>query len=353
MKKVILENNLRYIKGLNGLRAIAVILVIISHWLPNIKLATMFPIGRIGVDIFFVISGFLISRILFNEKNIADSNFTMKLKAVKNFMIRRTLRIFPIYYLLLLFLYSTNGAEFRNNILYYLTYTTNFFFYNTQSWHGMTAHFWSLSVEEQFYLFWPFLLLFLNKKYLLKFIIFIIVFGSIFSIAIKNGMSFILTLSCLNAFGLGAIYAYIVCYKPFFSQITHRVIRFLFIPLITLLILNFIVFKLSYFPIRLIISFITLNIIRICVEENSKSMIFKFLNFKFLDFIGVISYGLYLFHNPFTNYWRRLFLKIGVQSRIDNIYLDFLIKFSVLVFISYLSWKLLEQPILKLKKYAK
>lgn len=353
MKKVILENNLKYIKGLNGLRAVAVILVIISHWLPNSKLALNFPIGGIGVDIFFVISGFLISKILFNEKNVADFNFSMKIKAVKSFMIKRTLRIFPIYYLLLLFLYVTNGVEFRNDIIYYLTYTTNFFFYNTQSWHGMTAHFWSLSVEEQFYLFWPFLLLFINTKYILKFIIFIIVFGTVFSIAIKNDMSSILTLSCLNAFGLGGFYAYVYCYKPIFSEITHRVIRSLFIPLIIFLILNFIVFKLSYFPTRLILSFITLNVIRICVEENSNSIIFKFLNFKFLNFIGMISYGFYLFHNPFTNYWRRLFLKIGFQNVIDNIYLDFLIKFSVLILISYLSWIIIEKPLLKLKKYAK
>ena len=351
---MISENNLIYIKGINGLRAIAVILVVIYHWLQQCSLVNIFPIGRIGVDIFFVISGFLISKILFQEKNNDDLNFNRKLKIIKNFMIRRTVRIFPIYYILLLFLYITNGVEFRNNIIYYVTYTTNIFFYYTRAWYGMAAHFWSLAVEEQFYLFWPFLLIFINKRYTLKFIIFAIIVGTIYSFAINDEMgSNILTLSCINAFGIGALYSYFIIYKPIYAENASKIIRILFFPMILLIILNYTILKLNYFPLRLIVSVITVNFIRICLEGKSKNIFYQIMNWKILNFIGILSYGIYLFHNPFTNYWRRLLLKMGMQNKIDNIYLEFMIKFSILILISYLSWIIIEKPFLKLKRYAK
>ena len=351
---MISENNLKYIKGINGLRAIAVILVVIYHWLQQCSLVNFFPIGRIGVDIFFVISGFLISKILFQEKNNDDLNFNRKVKIIKNFMIRRTVRIFPIYYILLIFLYITNGVEFRNNIIYYVTYTTNIFFYHTRAWYGMAAHFWSLAVEEQFYLFWPFLLIFINKKYTLKFIIFAIVVGTLYSFAINDDMgSNILTLSCINAFGIGALYSYLIIYRPIYTENVSKIIRILFFPMILLIILNYTILKIDYFPLRLIVSVITVNFIRICLEGKSKNIFYKIMNWKILNFIGILSYGIYLFHNPFTNYWRRLLLKMGMQNKIDNIYLEFMIKFSILILISYLSWIIIEKPFLKLKRYAK
>src|SRR5262249_43976988 len=138
------------LRSLDGLRGIAVILVLWAHlseentvgWGATIK-HWLSP-GLVGVDIFFVLSGFLITRIL-----IADKARGMPLK---NFLIRRFLRIFPIYYLtiLLVFLYAPGRY-----ILYCAGYLGNFYFAYHPA-HLPLHHTWSLAVEEHFYLLWPF-----------------------------------------------------------------------------------------------------------------------------------------------------------------------------------------------------
>jgi len=171
---------MKYIKQLDSLRAIAVILVIISHWIPATNVINRIPNGAIGVDIFFVLSGFLISKILFDQRNNAELLNIPKFTLVKNFYVRRTLRIFPIYYLtifvLLLFSKST-GTNIQSAFAYFLTYTSNFYFFKIQTWDGMVSHLWSLAVEEQFYLIWPWIILFSNKKYFLHIITIFILIG--------------------------------------------------------------------------------------------------------------------------------------------------------------------------------
>ena len=123
---------MNYIKEFDAVRAIAVILVVISHWIPK-NYSTFLPLGNIGVDIFFVLSGFLITRILLVNKNSIENKETneSKLKAIVNFMFRRSLRIFPLYYLVLLILYF--GANYLPNPIptdwkYYVLYLQNFLF---------------------------------------------------------------------------------------------------------------------------------------------------------------------------------------------------------------------------------
>lgn len=340
------------IKGLNGLRALAVIFVIIEHWFPENHLLKILPLGSIGVDVFFVLSGFLISKILFHKKETISNSFSDKINALKQFVFRRTLRIFPIYYLLLLFLYLTNGPETKEGFIYYVTYTTNYFFYNTQNWHGMMAHLWSLAVEEQFYLIWPIVLFFVVKKNRIKLFIAIILISSLYAL-FNNFWANILTLSCVNAFALGALYAHVEIYKPPFEKNFKKIIKYSFMPLLILFVFQYIYFNFTIFPSRVLVSIITLNIIRICIENNNKNTIFIFLNSKIMNFIGMISYGIYLYHNPFASYWRRVFRKFNLVSPFSNItinYYELFFQFILLLFISYLSWILVERPILKLKE---
>ena len=346
---------MNHINGLNGLRAIAVIFVVISHWFPLTHIVNTFPLGGIGVDVFFVLSGFLISRILLNQKEGIEENTKDKFKALKNFIARRALRIFPIYYLLLAILYLTNGVEVRRDFIYHITYMSNYLFYFTKNWHGMLAHLWSLAVEEQFYLIWPLLLFFVLKKNILKLLISVIVISTVFHLASKEHISYILTLSCINTFGLGALLAYVEVYKPKFGRQFKIVIQYIFVPLIILFILQYTVLYLKYFPSRLIMSLITLNFIRICLQNNNKNLIFIILNNRVFNFIGMISYGIYLYHCPLPSYWRRFFRMFKIESPFTNScgemnYYELFAQFSLLLFISYLSWIMVEKPILKFKK---
>jgi peptidoglycan/LPS O-acetylase OafA/YrhL len=141
------------IPGLDGVRAIAVLLVIAFH-------VHLVSSGWIGVSIFFVLSGYLITRILVRERDRPLGSY------VRNFYGRRFLRIFPVYYAYLLFLtvgvclggpIAALGAG--DELPWAFTYTYDF--YSTLKWAHHTpllSHFWSLSVEEQFYLLWPFVI---------------------------------------------------------------------------------------------------------------------------------------------------------------------------------------------------
>jgi len=345
---------MKYIKGINGLRALAVLLVIISHWFPKTFFLNKLPLGTIGVDIFFVISGFLITSILLrNNEEIKAQNdsFFNKLKA---FFLKRTIRIFPIYYVLLFFLYFTNGDEFRDYFVYYLTYTSNYLFYNTQSWHGFTAHFWSLAVEEQFYLFWPILIFLIPKKNTFFLILSLIFSGIVYSAFFNGNMSRILTISCLPTLGFGALLAYLEYYKIKWRIKFYSIVKFLFYPLMFLTILNYIFIESFVYPISLVVSLITFRILLLCIDEKSNSLLFKFLNLNFTNYLGVISYGIYLYHNIIPSYWRRLIRKYNIEFFYNDLQINFLemtFKFLILLIVSSLSWYLFEKPLLKLKKY--
>ena len=155
---------MNYFKPLDGLRGIAVLLVVLFHY-------DYLAVGWIGVQIFFVISGFLITSILVNDKQLKFNFF------LKRFYWRRTLRIFPLYfgYLLLLtviFLITRQPDLFAKDWFFLFSYTYNYSwlqlpFSGTRAY----SHFWSLAVEEQFYLFWPPIVYFLSRQSLRKTII--------------------------------------------------------------------------------------------------------------------------------------------------------------------------------------
>ena len=164
-------SDMKYYEKIDGLRFIAIFLVLIEHF--AIFIGRHISAGYFGVDLFFVISGFLISTILLKDNN---NSFQ---KNYLNFIGRRTLRIFPIYYLTILILYLLNLPVVKEEIFYLISYSYNYAWASSGYPLNPVAHFWSLAVEEQFYLFWPFIILLLKNyyKFLLFLIITIIIFG--------------------------------------------------------------------------------------------------------------------------------------------------------------------------------
>ena len=151
---------------LDGLRAIAVMLVLFAHFIPGNFLFRA-PLGEAGVMIFFVLSGYLITRILLRARRLVDDGQQSRAYTLRQFFARRTIRIFPLYYLVTLLMLGLDIANGRPAAAWLLTYTTNF----AMSFYpdlvpGRYSHFWTLAIEEQFYLVWPLLIVFTPSRWL-------------------------------------------------------------------------------------------------------------------------------------------------------------------------------------------
>jgi peptidoglycan/LPS O-acetylase OafA/YrhL len=189
----LVEDRSHHIAALDGLRAVAMLAVVGCHLLFSRRVPTFDLLDRIavrgwlGVDLFFVLSGFLITGILVDTR--AKSGY------FATFYKRRALRIFPIYYLLLVILIvwipfgswyfghsmdSTLG-RMRDRQVWYWTHLVNVAVVRTPNidWGGWTGHLWSLSVEEQFYLLWPAVVFVTPRRHLAKLCVFLMVAAAI------------------------------------------------------------------------------------------------------------------------------------------------------------------------------
>ncbi len=352
---------MKYIKQLDSIRAIAVLLVILTHWIPRANLHERIPYGEVGVDIFFVLSGFLISGILFANRKNAELLSIPKLAVVKKFYIRRTLRIFPIYYLtifmLLLFSEST-GTHIKTAFSYFLTYTSNFYFFQ-HGWDGIISHLWSLAVEEQFYLIWPWIILFVNKKYLFHVISCFILIG-VFSQYFMYGqkMNTVLTFTCFDAFGMGALLAWLNTYAPEKLKKFYPAISVIAVVSVIFLVIGMLQKKWIFIPVRTISSCMAVWLITYIILHNKTNTLkFKFIfNNRVLIFLGKISYGLYLYHNLIPTLNANVIDKFINPLLPDILYNNYTEKILLLentillLLISWLSYIFIERWFLNLKE---
>ena len=147
-----------YLRQLDSVRTIAVAMVIATHWIP--KATTFWFNGGMGVKVFFVLSGFLITGILLDARGQADQSGVGRTAVLKNFYARRFLRIFPLFYATLALTFLLGVPTVRQFIWWLMFYLGNVLLALHGQWLSGIAHFWSLAVEEQFYLVWPVLILF-------------------------------------------------------------------------------------------------------------------------------------------------------------------------------------------------
>jgi peptidoglycan/LPS O-acetylase OafA/YrhL len=176
-----MQTQTNYIKSLDGVRAIAILLVMAFHF-------GVIRFGWMGVQLFFVLSGFLISSILLKEKD-KPSPLPQRLK---KFWIRRSLRIFPLYYIYLtvfvvICLFTAFPPGYFSDLPYLYSYTFNLTRISN-SWHEspVYTHFWSLCVEEQFYLFFPFIVFLLSRSSLRRLLVVVLIAGPLFRWSFGN-----------------------------------------------------------------------------------------------------------------------------------------------------------------------
>jgi peptidoglycan/LPS O-acetylase OafA/YrhL len=358
----------KYVKSLDGLRAAAVLLVILFH-------VGYLEIGWIGVQVFFVLSGFLITQILLSEKERPLNTY------LKRFYWRRSLRIFPLYFgclvlLTIVFLVTKRLDYFGDQAVYLYTYTYNFSIFSN-SWRDneLFDHFWSLSIEEQFYLVWPIVVYLLSSKSLRRLIVILIIVAPIVRLLLPiiliysnkytsflGEVVYLFPLSHADAFATGAAIA--VFDLP--EQVRKPNIAFFTTAFVigALGIANLIELRLEGNPtikltsfgypilmignLQYIWGYTALNILSavviICLLKQIAWL--RVFENSYLVGIGKISYGIYIIHRPIL-YLTQTFIENNFRNLSGiGIFAAYL---AIVILLSYISYRWYEQRFLALK----
>lgn len=342
------EESPLYFPGLNGIRAIAALLVVCSHISMSISDLGFLGFGSIamagyGVTMFFVLSGYLITYLLLTEyKKNGEISY-------KKFYIRRILRIWPIYYLSLLialvWMYSSNQSIDIKGLLFYIFMMANVpFIYGGTV--GLVAHLWSVGVEEQFYLFWPWLFKVRDRIFtsMIVIILFYMILRIIFRI-IENGPIYTLIgtarFHCMAIGGLGALAVFEKwsCLKHIYNPVLQAfcwliLIFSVYSPFHTFSIIDGELYALIFI------------IIIINVSTNKKSLV-KLEN-RVMHWLGRISYGIYVYH-MFAIGIIFYLVKNRIQANYPNLAILYLSVIGLTLLFADLSFRYFEATFMKIK----
>jgi peptidoglycan/LPS O-acetylase OafA/YrhL len=357
-----------YFANLDGIRAVACLMVFVAHiWDYLNNRQSMHPaeswiytnfidgLGTTGVCLFFVLSGFLITTILLREK---EETGTINLK---NFYARRILRIWPVFFLVVLLgfvivpLFSGNfsAAETGKHLPWYVLFANNFDLITT----GFTGFgndslgiLWSVAVEEQFYLLWPVVILFTSKRWFWFIPVLIIIVSAIFR-KLNSSNTDILTFhsfSVMSDLAIGSIIAWSCLYRKEEYSVRKRIIKYLFL-IVFFLMHNILLSKpedavggrmfLAYF-------------FGFLIEDqvlNEKGL-FRFSSAQWLSKFGIITYGFYCFHLFVIMGMQKLNAVLGLKSISTAVFAaEAIAVFLITTAICLFSYRYFEQPILRLK----
>jgi peptidoglycan/LPS O-acetylase OafA/YrhL len=345
-----------YIKSLDGVRGIAVLLVMLFH-------LGYAPFGWIGVQIFFVLSGYLITAILLDMKHLPLTAY------LGRFYWRRSLRIFPLYTVVLfvsamVYFFWDAPRDFLNDLPYLATYTTNFGRLRQSDIDPAFVHLWSLAVEEQFYLIWPLLIYSIPNRSLKAVVVGIILIAPTWRLAtyfyfmdtpeLVGRAIYGLPFSQFDAFALGAaivlwdlrqlnnagklfVVAAVMAALAGAIVILHQhflgpgAIKWSFGYAMYLLPLYEFVWGYSILDIVSMIGII-------CAIQRLEAS--RFLENFAIVYLGRISYGVYVLHVP---------ILVVITSSAATGPIFFMVYGTIVVTVSAASYRWLEKPFLNLK----
>jgi peptidoglycan/LPS O-acetylase OafA/YrhL len=345
--------NPSYRRQLDGLRALSVAAVAWSHWRtvwnPH---PSIFPGAELGVETFFVISGFLITGILLDNRSEAA-----RPSILRQFYIRRFLRIFPLFYLTILIGLLLQADSMGATWFWHVTYLCNIYFY-LFGWHGFLSHFWSLAVEEQFYFFWPLLMVFLPARILPAAILLSMLAAPLYAMDMNafhpgvpgGSTASILMPSCLGALGMGAFLAWALR-----NGMPMRTIKqwLLCLGLLGVGIWYGCGCLALFKPVNRLAEDCILGWLVFSAAAGFGGVPGWFLSCAPLNYLGKISYGLYIIHNFATPLCSNTISLLGKPAWLTALYgvptLRVLMFIVVTVGLASLSWFVIEKPINNLK----
>lgn len=366
-----------HIPALDGLRGLAILLVMLHHqtvmrastWFDEFLLWPL-KFGFCGVDLFFVLSGFLITGILLDAKG--------KHRYFLNFYGRRVLRIFPLYYAIVFVSLVVlpqlshpkveNFSRVEGDEIWYWLHLSNF----SIAWHGAWRHgvldiSWSLAIEEQFYLFWPMFVAFVRRRTLIVSCFVLVVLAMVFrcglvAMSVKPIVTYVLTFSRLDALATGALIAAVLregigvakLLQPARVTATIATVCIVMVMLTStqegwratpMLTAGFSLFALLFGAVLVL-----------ALDGSRNSVVKRTLCWGPLRWLGKYSYALYLFHLPARAVVRDVIYGPAEfatcwGSQLPGQLVFYLLAFAVTLPAAWASWHLYEKHFLALKRY--
>lgn len=365
-----------FFKNLDALRFIAFLFIFLGHSLDTDSNAILnadvygwvknyvYIFGKTGFSFAFVLSSYINTWVILEERKNAG-HFKPWL-----YYVRRAIRIWPLYFLVLFigFVILPLVMELMNqpyeevgNPWYFILFVGNFFLIE----HGWThspiiSVLWSVSVEEQFYIFWPFLLILFRKSEKWLFALLLLIFGitTLHYYGTDVNLWFH-TLFLLGDIAIGALFAFISFRRNWGFDWLEKLGRNTIIGIYAMFLLSFLfyhnLFDNSILPgaLNLIIEklFYAFVLSYFIFEQNfGKNSFYKFGKLKTITYLGVISYGLFCFHEIGLLFGNQMLMRTGLESNIwAFLMLKPLIAFAIITPFAHLSWNYFEKPILSLK----
>jgi peptidoglycan/LPS O-acetylase OafA/YrhL len=341
----------KYFGALDGLRGISIIAVVWHHAAGH-DLPGVLGRGYLGVHLFFAISGLLITTLLLREQSRSGTI------SLRNFYIRRTLRIFPAYYAVivvyavLVFLvdrHSAAGIRFFSNLPYFLTYTSNWYVIKANWFLGYERiifyYAWSLATEEQFYLFWPSVVRIARRWYApIAFMILLMACGEVSRWAIATRR---LDPSPLAVRMISSV-ATPICMGCLAAYLLHREAGYRFARRIAgqswsaPLAVVFLVAVCSFEAPMLLVAAAMTFLVTACVVRPDNALR-RVLEQRVLTYVGTVSYGMYLLHMLAINAVHRMLPRVSPVA-------SFALALPLAVLLAGLSYRYFEQRFLALKE---
>ncbi|MBW9055978.1 acyltransferase family protein [Rhizobium mesosinicum] len=345
------------IRGLDGLRAICVLLVLTDH----AGLTKTSETGTLAVWVFFALSGFLIVPILFKARLRIEAGNSDGLTEIGLFMRNRALRIFPVYYLTLALIFLStitvvsgdNVGKFYESISWLLTYTTNIYIgFVRHDWLGPLSHLWTLAVEQQFYVLFPLLFIWLPSRFwrsALPILLLLMLTVSAFLVFDDELMFRVNSLSGFYAIAVGGIFG--LAAKRL-GAVELRFSGLIILALGVVLILQHLYFIFGGHPnAALIIAPLLAGLLIMLVTVCQNSAATRFLELPLIRGVGVVSYGFYLFHGLLLGPSGRI-VAVATGMREGTIFqgMQIITAFILTMIVSIASFIFFEEKIMQLKK---
>jgi peptidoglycan/LPS O-acetylase OafA/YrhL len=353
-----------YMPQLDALRFFAVMGVIIVHnWQPSADTLIVGQVdwGNLGVKLFFVLSGFLITGILIGGRELGMQDPARRLFFIRQFYIRRFLRIFPVYYAVLIALIVVGVGGVRQIWPWLFTYTTNIYVWHHLAFPYAVPHFWTLAVEEQFYLVWPWAMLFLPRRWLVPFLLTLCCLGPAWRLyasfhytAGTRNEALVFTIGIIDFLAIGAVLALAAHARRSREQLRRALTRVV-LPVGAVL-------YVSLFWVGRSVD----HHAPLALEDTGAALVFcwligsasrgfagpfgRLLEWRPVVYLGKISYGIYIFHYLVPLGFDAAATPFGDEYE-NSACVNFIATSLVTYGVAALSWHTLERPVNGLKRH--